>query len=252
MLNITVSLVGTILIESPNWKIPANMSDSDEPAEITSQCASPRAPRARLSEQLRPAILSVLVLTLLTGCVFPLLLFAIARPLLPRQAGGTLVTRGAAVIGSELIGQEFTRPEYFQSRPSAAGSGYDGTSSGGTNLGPNNPKLMNGAADFAGIRQLAEEYRKRNGLASDAPIPIDAVTRSGSGLDPDITPANAELQISRVARARGLSEQAVRRLVANHTKGPQFGFLGNPRVSVLELNLALDQSLNQAAPPTLR
>ena len=94
------------------------------------------------------------------------------------------MTRGAAVIGSELIGQQFTRPEYFQSRPSAAGNGYDGTSSGGTNLGPNNPKLRDGAADFAGIRQLAEDYRKRNGLAADAPTSIDAMTRSGSGLDP--------------------------------------------------------------------
>lgn len=146
-----------------------------------------------------------------------------------------------AVIGSELIGQEFSRPEYFHSRPSAAGAGYDGTSSGGTNLGPNNPRLKNGAADFAGIRQLAEEYRKRNGLAPDAAIPIDAVTRSASGLDPDISPDNAALQVSRVARARGLSEETVRRLVAEHTKGPQLGFLGNARVPVLELNLALDQ-----------
>jgi K+-transporting ATPase ATPase C chain len=230
----------------------ASMSDSDETAEVTAGRESPPASCAKLSEQLRPAILSVLVLTLLTGGAFPLLLFAIVRPLFPHQAGGTLVTRGGAVVGSELIGQEFTRPEYFQSRPSAAGSGYDGTSSGGTNLGPNNPKLRNGAADFAGIRQLAEEYRMRNGLAPDAPIPIDAVTRSGSGLDPDITPANAALQVPRVARARGLSEEAVRRLVANHTKGPQLGFLGSPRVSVLELNLALDQSLNQAAPPPSR
>jgi K+-transporting ATPase ATPase C chain len=115
--------------------------------------------RTGLSEQLRPAILSVLVLTLLTGGAFPLLLFAIARPLFPRQSGASLVTRHGVVIGSELIGQEFTRPEYFQPRPSAAGSGYDGTSSGGTNLGPNNLKLKNGAADFVGIRQLAEEYR---------------------------------------------------------------------------------------------
>jgi potassium-transporting ATPase KdpC subunit len=228
------------------------MSDSDEPAEITPGGAPPAASSAKLSEQLQPAILSVLVLTLLTGCAFPLLLFAIAQPRFPRQAGGTLVTRDGAVIGSELIGQEFTRPEYFQSRPSAAGSGYDGRSSGGTNLGPDNPKLKNGGADFAGIRQLAEEYRERNGLAPDAPIPIDAVTRSGSGLDPDITPANAALQIRRIAHARGLSEEAVRQLVANHTKGPQFGFLGNPRVPVLELNLALDQSLNQATPPTSR
>jgi len=197
---------------------------------------------AKLNEQFRPAILSVLLLTLLTGCAFPLLLFAIARPLFPRQAGGSLVIGGGAVIGSELIGQQFTRPEYFQPRPSAAGSGYDGASSGGTNLGPNNPRLRNGGPDFAGIRQLAEEYRKRNGLAPGTGIPIDAVTRSGSGLDPDISPENAALQIPRVARARGLSEEAVRLLVAKHTKGPQFGLLGSPRVSVLELNLALDQS----------
>ena len=218
-------------------------------------------PRARLREQLRPAILCVLVLTLLTGCVFPLVLFAIGRPLFPHQASGSLRTRDGALIGSALIGQEFTRPEYFQPRPSAAGTsaagtsvgnGYDATSSGGTNLGPNNPKLTNGAADFAGIRQLAEEYRTRNGLASDALIPIDAVTRSGSGLDPDITPENAALQIARVAQARGMSEETVRRLVADYTVGPQFGFLGNPRVSVLDLNLALDQMPKGAATPTSR
>jgi K+-transporting ATPase ATPase C chain len=196
--------------------------------------------------------LSVLVLTLLTGCVFPLLLAAIGRPLFPRQAAGSLVTRGGVVIGSELIGQEFSRPEYFQSRPSAAGAGYDGTSSGGTNLGPNNPRLKDGAADFAGIRQLAREYRQRNGLAPDAPIPIDAVTRSASGLDPDITPANAALQVPRVARARGVTEEAVRRLVADRTLRPQLGLLGNARVPVLELNLALDQLPGQVAPSTSR
>jgi K+-transporting ATPase ATPase C chain len=155
-------------------------------------------------------------------------------------------------VGSELIGQGFARPEYFQSRPSAAGSGYDGTSSGGTNLAPGNPKLKDGAASFAGIRQLAEEYRQRNGLAHDASVPIDAVTRSGSGLDPHITPANAALQIARVAHARGLSEETVRRLVADRTVGRQFGFLGSPRVPVLELNLALDQLIKQSAPSTSR
>lgn len=198
-------------------------------------------PQARLREQLRPAILGALVLTLLAGCVFPALLFAIGRRLFPRQADGSLLTHGGTVAGSALIGQEFTRPEYFQSRPSAAGNGYDATSSGGANLGPNNPKLINGATGFPGIRQLAQEYRERNGLAPDAPIPIDAVTRSGSGLDPDITPQNAELQIPRVSRARRLSEDAVRRLVTEHTQGSQFGFLGSPRVNVLELNLALDE-----------
>jgi len=224
------------------------MIDSEEPAETTAEQVSPPRRPARLGTQLRPAVLGVLVLTLLTGCGFPALLFVIGRPLFPLQANGSLLERGGLVVGSKLIGQQFTRPEYFQSRPSAAGSGYDGTSSGGTNLGPNNPKLKDGAADFAGIRQLAEEYRRRNGLPSNAPIPIDAVTRSGSGLDPDITPANAGLQVPRVARARGLSEETVRRLVATHTKGRQFGFLGNPRVSVLELNLALDQLPSQTAP----
>jgi potassium-transporting ATPase KdpC subunit len=225
------------------------MSDSSEPPGRTSPAVFPPAPQTRLGEQIRPIILSVLVLTLLSGCVFPLLLAAIGRPLFPRQANGSLVTRRGVVVGSQLIGQEFSRPEYFQSRPSAAGNGYDATSSGGTNLGPNNPKLKNGTADFKGIRQLADEYRKTNGLLPDAPIPIDAVTRSGSGLDPDISPANAALQIPRVARVRGVSEDAVRRLVAIHTKGPQLGFLGNARVPVLELNLAVDQLLNQAELP---
>jgi potassium-transporting ATPase KdpC subunit len=193
-----------------------------------------------MKSQLRPAILSVLLLTLLTGVAFPLLLFALGAPLFPRQARGSLVASGETLIGSRLIGQQFTRPEYFQGRPSSAGEGYDGTSSGGTNLGPNNPRLAAGAADFAGIRQLAEAYRKREGLAPDVPIPIDAVTRSGSGLDPHITPANAVLQIPRVARARGVSEAVVQRLVEDHIEGRQFGIFGNPRVSVLELNLALD------------
>jgi len=213
------------------------MAESDEPAESS---APPPAPPAKLGEQLRPALSSVLVLTLLTGGAFPLLLFVIAWPLFPGQVRGTLVRRVGVVIGSELIGQEFARPEYFQSRPSAAGSGYDGTASGGTSLGPNNPKLVNGSADFAGIRQLAEEYRQRNGLAPDAAVPIDAVTRSGSGLDPHISLANALLQVPRVARARGLSEEVVRRLVMGHLEGRRLGFLGNPRVSVLELNLHLD------------
>ena len=213
----------------------------DEPDERTGQELSPSRSRANLKEQIRPAILSVLVLTVFSGVVFPLLLFAIARPLFPRQTAGSLIRRSGAVVGTDLIGQEFERPEYFESRPSAAGSGYDGTASGGTNLGPNNPKLVNGSADFAGIRQLARAYRERNGLTSDAPIPIDAVTRSASGLDPHISLVNALLQVPRVARARGLSEASIRRLVMDHLEGRQFGFLGSPRVSVLALNLALDE-----------
>jgi potassium-transporting ATPase KdpC subunit len=216
------------------------------PVSTVSESAEPAKPAAgrasAVVEQLRPALLSVLALSLLTGVVFPLILFAIGRPLFPHQAAGSLITSGGTVIGSELIGQQFARPEYFHSRPSAAGAGYDGTASGGTNLGPNDQKLQDGAPGFPGIRQLAEEYRRSNGVAIDVPIPVDAVTRSASGLDPDISPQNAALQVPRVARARGLSEAAVRQLVETCTSGPQFGFLGSRRVSVLELNLALDRA----------
>jgi K+-transporting ATPase ATPase C chain len=206
---------------------------------------------AGLRDQLRPALLSVLSLSLVTGVLFPAILFLLARPMFPTQAKGSLVTRDGVIIGSDLIGQNFTAPAYFHPRPSAAGAGYDAASSGGTNLGPTNSKVKDGAADdpktaevdesFAGVRQLAEEYRKRNGLAPDIAVPIDAVTRSGSGLDPHISPANAVLQITRVSRARGVSIEAVRSLVSRHTQGRQLGFLGEPRVAVLPLNLALDE-----------
>ena len=212
--------------------------------------------RAAVIERLRPALLSVLVLTVLTGVVFPLVRAALACPLFPRQAGGSLIVRDRTV-GSDLIGQEFTGPGYFHPRPSAAGRGYDAAASGGTNLGPASPKLRDGAKDdpatpdvdesFAGVRELAQSYRARNGLAPDARIPVDAVTRSASGLDPHISVANASLQVPRVARARGLSEETVRRLVADQTRGRQLGILGEPRVAVLPLNLALDA----AAPLTL-
>jgi K+-transporting ATPase ATPase C chain len=167
-----------------------------------------------------------------------LVLFAFGRLLYPSQAAGSLVTRGGEVIGSRLVGQDFTRPEYFHPRPSAAGAGYDGTSSGGTNLSPSNRKFIEG------VRQLAEDYRKSNGLPPDATVPIDAVTCSGSGLDPNISPENAALQVPRVARARGLSEDVVRRLLASHTQGRQLGFMGNPRVSVFDLNFALDLAVS--------
>jgi K+-transporting ATPase ATPase C chain len=196
-------------------------------------------------KHLRTAVISVIWLTLITGCIFPVVLFALSL-LYPGQVSGSLVRRNGVVVGSSLIGQDFTRTEYFHSRPSAAGTGYDGASSGGTNFGPSNPKLI------ASIRKLAEDYRRSNGLPPDASVPIDAVTSSGSGLDPHISPRNAELQSARVARARGLKIDAVRLLVASHTEGPQLGFMGSPRVSVLELNLALDQLVNQSAPLTGR
>lgn len=227
------------------------MNGASELSEAAAESVLAPAPCAKITDQVKPAILATLGLTILTGYIFPLLLYAMARPLFSRQVKGSLLMRNGVVVGSEFIGQAFTRPEYFQSRPSAAGNGYDGTASGGTNFGPNNPQLTSGSANFTGIRQLAEEYRKQNALPAEAAIPIDAVTRSGSGLDPHISPENAELQVPRVARARGFNEEVVRRLVAKHTEGPQLGFLGKPRVSVLELNLALDQ-LKQTASATAR
>jgi potassium-transporting ATPase KdpC subunit len=202
---------------------------------------------------LRPALVSVLVFTVFTGLVFPALITGIARVVFPHQAQGSLVEVGGRIVGSALIGQSFSAPRYFHPRPSAAGAGYDGGASSGTNLGPTSAKLINGIhntlpsgepdpGNFAGIRDLAAAYRLENGLAAEAPVPADAVTRSASGLDPHISPANAALQVARVASARGLTADAVRQLMAAHTEGRQFGLLGEPRVNVLTLNLALDRA----------
>jgi K+-transporting ATPase ATPase C chain len=203
------------------------MAESQEPA-------SP-PPLATALHQVWPAIASVLVLTLLTGAVFPLVLTALAWPLFPQQSEGSLVSQHGQVIGSKHIGQPFSSPGYFHPRPSAAGSGYDALSSGGTNFNPSNPKLRKD------VQQLLEDYRRQNGLPDNAAVPIDAVTRSGSGLDPHISPANALLQVRRIARARDLTEERLQQLIAEHTHHRQLGFLGEPRVSVLELNLALDR-----------
>jgi K+-transporting ATPase ATPase C chain len=194
------------------------------------------APFAAVVAQLRPAVMALIVLTLVTGCLFPATLYVLGRRLFPDQAAGSLLMRRGVVVGSRLIGQAFTRPIYFQPRPSAAGNGYDATQSGGANLAPANPRLV------AAVQQAAGDFRARNGLAPDATIPIDAVTSSGSGLDPHISPANAALQMGRVAASRGVDVSVVRRLVSQHTVGRQLGILGEPRVSVLELNLALDQT----------
>jgi K+-transporting ATPase ATPase C chain len=208
-----------------------------QPEDLPPQeAAAPPSDLADLRSQLCPLLVGLPFLTLLTGAAFPLLLCVVARPLFPHQAEGSLLSRDGSVIGSELIGQNFFSPAYFHPRPSAAGDGYDGTASGGTNLGPVNPKLKKE------VGELVEAYRRDNGLPPGAAVPIDAVTRSGSGLDPHISPANAELQVRRVARARGLAEDDVRCLVAEHTLGPQFGLLGEPRVNVLTLNLALDRA----------
>ena len=203
--------------------------------------------------QLRAAIVSVLLLTILCGFIFPGVITVLAKVAFPRQANGSLIEQNGKVVGSEIIGQNFAAPGYFHPRPSAAGNGYDATSSSGTNLGPTSDKLINGIhkklpngkddpGNFDGIKDLAAAYRKENGLADNAAIPADAATRSASGLDPEISPANADIQAPRVAKARGLSEDAVKKIIADNTAGRQLGFLGEPRVNVLLTNIALDKA----------
>ena len=189
-------------------------------------------------KQIYPAVTITIVLTVLLGIIYPLVVTGVAQVIFPIKARGSLIEKDGKVIGSRLIGQPFTGPGYFHSRPSAAGSGYDGTASGGTNLGPTSQKLIDN------VKTAADALRDEN---PNAPIPVDLVTASASGLDPHITPAAAEFQVPRVARERGLSVEAVRNSVREHTEGRQLGFLGEPRVNVLELNLALD-----AAHPTTR
>ena len=202
-------------------------------------------------KQLLPAVRATLGLAVLTGILFPLAVTGIAQVAFPHQASGSLI-RGAdgKVVGSELIGQPFSRPEYFHPRPSAAGSGYDGSLSSGTNLGPTSAKLIAGLPDdpatqdvdeaYAGVKQLVEQYRRENGLGPEVKVPVDAVTRSASGLDPHISVANALLQAPRVAKARGWSETSAKELVAKHTENRDLGILGEPRVNVLLLNRALE------------
>lgn len=194
----------------------------------------------QLRAQLRPAIVLLVVFTVLTGVVYPLFVTGIAQTLFPRQAEGSLLRDSQGrVIGSTLLGQQCTDPRYFHPRPSAAGNGYDPTQSGASNLGPTNQQFI------STVQERANAYRQENGLAPDTPVPVDAVTASGSGLDPDISLANALLQVHRVATARGLPDDAVKSLVERLARRPWFGILGEPRVNVLELNRALDQGMAQ-------
>jgi K+-transporting ATPase ATPase C chain len=187
-------------------------------------------------KQLMIAIRVTVVFTILTGVVYPLLVTGLAKAVFPHQASGSLIQANGKTTGSELIGQRFTKPEYFHGRPSAAGSdGYDGLASGGSNLGPTNKALVDRVQ--ADLKKFRDENPTFTG-----PVPADLLTGSGSGLDPDISPASADAQVARVAAARGISPDALRQLVAAHTDGRQFGILGEPRVNVLRLNLALDQA----------
>lgn len=186
----------------------------------------------KMKKLLINSILITIVTTVLLGVVYPLVVTGVAQLIFPKQANGSLILKNGQVVGSKLIGQPFTSPGYFHSRPSAAGAaGYDGTASGGSNLGPTNKALVDRVATSVAALQAENP---------GTPIPVDLVTASGSGLDPDISIAAADFQVPRIAKERHLSEQNVRDLVAKHTEGRTFGFLGEPRVNVLELNLDLD------------
>jgi potassium-transporting ATPase KdpC subunit len=190
-----------------------------------------------MKRNLMTAVLMTLVTTILLGIIYPLVVTGIAQGLFHDKANGQLIERSGQVIGSRIIAQPFTGARYFHPRPSAAGNGYDAANSGGTNLGPTNQKLIARVTDDAA--KLAAENPHQ-------PVPVDLLTTSASGLDPHISPAAAEFQVPRVARERQMSEEAVRQFVQKHTQGRQWGFLGEPRVNVLELNLDLD---SQAAQP---
>ena len=179
------------------------------------------------------AMLMTIVTTLLLGLVYPLVVTALAQVMFKEKANGQLIERNGQVVGSRLIGQPFSSPGYFRSRPSAAGAvGYDAGASSGSNLGPTSQKL---------IDRVKGDVEKLQAENPGKPIPVDLVTASGSGLDPHISPAGADFQIPRVARERGVTEEQIRQMVAAHTEGRQFGFLGEPRVNVLLLNLAVDE-----------
>jgi K+-transporting ATPase ATPase C chain len=184
-----------------------------------------------MKKNLQIALWFTLVTTVIFGVLYPLAVTGLARVLFPSRANGQLIERNGKIVGSRIIGQSFTEPGYFHSRPSNAGTGYDPTASSGSNLGPTNKVL---------IERVRSDVKKLQPENPNMPVPVDLVTSSGSGLDPDISPGAAEFQIPRVAHSRGMKEDDVRALVQKHTEGRDLGFLGEPRVNVLQLNLELD------------
>ena len=197
-------------------------------------------------KQLLIALKATLILTVLTGVMYPLLVTGLAKALFRDQADGSMIQAKGRVVGSALIGQRFTKPEYFHGRPSAAGNdGYDASASSGSNLGPTSQKLADRVKDDV------KKFRAENPGFTGA-IPGDAVTASGSGLDPHLSPEAIDAQVPRVATARGMSEGALRRLVTANTEDRQFGILGEPRVNVLKLNLALDAAVQASGPSSSR
>jgi K+-transporting ATPase ATPase C chain len=194
-----------------------------------------------MKKHLFTAVLMTIATTLLLGILYPLLVTGLARLFFPTQANGELIPRNGVVVGSRLIGQPFTGPGYFHSRPSAAGAtGYDASASSGSNLGPTNAQL---------IARVSGDVTRVQAENPGVPVPVDLVTTSASGLDPDVTPAAANFQVRRVALERMASETAIQKLVLEHTANRQWGFLGEPRVNVLELNLALDERFPAATKP---
>jgi potassium-transporting ATPase KdpC subunit len=185
--------------------------------------------------EIKNSVIATIVFAIILCGIYPLIVYGAGQLFFPNKANGSLIEgKDRRLVGSELLGQAFSGDKYFHPRPSAAGAGYDAANSSGTNLGPTSQKLMDS------VKAAVEQYRKENNLTADVLVPADAVTSSGSGLDPHISVKNAALQVPRVAKTRGLSEDNVRDLVKQNTDGPQFGILGDPGVNVLKLNLALD------------